>query len=158
MASEQTIVSQLSQTAERGVRPERAQAALAEVPGLPETLAALEQQLSDATLDAEARLQAAARHLVSAGGKRIRPMVTLLACGANGGAMKAAIPYAVAAELTHSATLLHDDVIDDGPVRRDLLVEAWLPLRPLTAAPAKVARLAAPLVRAVLAAWREAAA
>ena len=118
MASEQTIVSQLGQTAERGVRPERAQAALAEVPSLPETLAALEQQLTDATQDAEARLQAAARHLVSAGGKRIRPMVTLLACGANGGDMKAAIPYAVAAELTHSATLLHDDVIDDGPMRR----------------------------------------
>jgi octaprenyl-diphosphate synthase len=118
MASEQTIVSQLSQTAERGVRPERAQAALAEVPTLPETLAELERQLTEATGDAEARLQAAARHLVSAGGKRIRPMVSLLACGANGGDMKAAIPYAVAAELTHSATLLHDDVIDDGPMRR----------------------------------------
>jgi len=118
MASEQTILSQLSASAERGVRPERAQAALADVPALPETLAALEQQLVEATEDAEARLQAAARHLVAAGGKRIRPMVTLLACGANGGDMKAAVPYAVAAELTHSATLLHDDVIDDGPVRR----------------------------------------
>jgi octaprenyl-diphosphate synthase len=118
MASEQTILSQLSASAERGVRPERAQAALADVPALPETLAALEQQLVEATEDAEARLQAAARHLVAAGGKRIRPMVTLLACGANGGDMTAAVPYAVAAELTHSATLLHDDVIDDGPMRR----------------------------------------
>jgi len=118
MASEQSILSQLSATAERGVRPERAQAALAEVPALPETLAALEQELTLATGDAEARLQAAARHLVGAGGKRIRPLVTLLACGANGGELSAAIPYAVAAELTHSATLLHDDVIDDGPLRR----------------------------------------
>jgi octaprenyl-diphosphate synthase len=118
MASEQTILSQLGQSAERGVRPERAQAALAEVPRLPETLATLERDLVAATEDAEARLQAAARHLVGAGGKRIRPMVTLLACGANGGELAAAIPYAVAAELTHSATLLHDDVIDDGPVRR----------------------------------------
>jgi octaprenyl-diphosphate synthase len=45
-------------------------------------------------------------------------MVTLLACGACGGEMRSAVPYAVAAELTHSATLLHDDVIDDGPIRR----------------------------------------
>ncbi|HSN93147.1 MAG TPA: polyprenyl synthetase family protein [Anaeromyxobacteraceae bacterium] len=118
MASEQGILSQLDASADRGVRPERARAALAEVPALPESLAALERQLSQATADAEERLQAAARHLVSAGGKRIRPTITLLACGACGGEMTRAVPFAVAAELTHSATLLHDDVIDDGPVRR----------------------------------------
>jgi len=118
MGSEQVILSQLDASANRGVRPERAQAALAEVPTLPETLAALEVQLREATADAEERLRAAARHLVGAGGKRIRPMVTLLACGSCGGEMAAAVPFAVAAELTHSATLLHDDVIDDGPVRR----------------------------------------
>jgi octaprenyl-diphosphate synthase len=118
MGSEQAILSQLDESARRGVRPERAQAALADVPRLGESLAALEQQLTLATEDAEERLRAAARHLVSAGGKRIRPTVTLLACGACGGDMAAAVPYAVAAELTHSATLLHDDVIDDGPLRR----------------------------------------
>jgi octaprenyl-diphosphate synthase len=112
------ILSQLDATAERGVRPERAKAALADVPALPETLLALEEHLTRATDDAEEKLQGAARHLVSAGGKRIRPMVTLLSCGACGGPMRAAVPFAVAAELTHSATLLHDDVIDDGPVRR----------------------------------------
>jgi octaprenyl-diphosphate synthase len=118
MASDRETVRQLEATAERGVRPERAQAALAGVPELFETLGALEQELTHATRDAEARLQSAARHLVSAGGKRIRPMVSLLACGACGGDMKRAVPYAVAAELTHSATLLHDDVIDDSPTRR----------------------------------------
>jgi octaprenyl-diphosphate synthase len=118
MAKEQAILSQLDASAQRGVRPERAQAALADVPALPETLLALEGELTRATEDAEEKLRAAARHLVSAGGKRIRPMVTLLSCGACGGDMKAAVPYAVAAELTHSATLLHDDVIDDGPLRR----------------------------------------
>jgi octaprenyl-diphosphate synthase len=118
MATEQGILSQLDASADRGVRPERARAALADVPALPESLAELERQLTEATADAEERLQAAARHLVSAGGKRIRPTLTLLACGACGGEMARAVPFAVAAELTHSATLLHDDVIDDGPVRR----------------------------------------
>lgn len=118
MAKDQAILAQLDATAERGVRPERARAALADVPALPESLLALEEQLTRATDDAEEKLRAAARHLVSAGGKRIRPMVTLLACGACGGEMRRAVPFAVAAELTHSATLLHDDVIDDGPVRR----------------------------------------
>jgi len=115
---EHVVLSQLEESARRGVRPERAQAALADVPALMETLSSLEVELTRATEDAEAKLKAAARHLVSAGGKRIRPMVTLLSCGACGGQMSAAVPYAVAAELTHSATLLHDDVIDDGPVRR----------------------------------------
>jgi octaprenyl-diphosphate synthase len=118
MASDRETVQQLEATAQKGVRPGRAQAALAGVPDLFETLGALEQDLTHATRDAEARLQAAARHLVSAGGKRIRPMVSLLSCGACGAEMKRAVPYAVAAELTHSATLLHDDVIDDSPTRR----------------------------------------
>jgi len=118
MANDEVILAQLGAAAPRGLRPEKAQAALAQVPRLPEELAELERQLGAATHDAERTLQAAARHLVSAGGKRIRPLVTLLSCGACGGDMSAAAPFGVAAELTHSATLLHDDVIDDGPVRR----------------------------------------
>jgi octaprenyl-diphosphate synthase len=118
MAKDQAILQQLDESALRGVRPEKAQAALAQVPRLFEELGALEGELARATADAEATLQAAARHLVAAGGKRIRPTVTLLSCGALGGEMSAAVPFAVAAELTHSATLLHDDVIDDGPLRR----------------------------------------
>ncbi len=118
MVKDQVILAQLDATAERGVRPERAKAALADVPALSENLFALEEQLTRATHDAEDKLKGAARHLVSAGGKRIRPMVTLLSCGACSGDMRSAVPFAVAAELTHSATLLHDDVIDDGPMRR----------------------------------------
>jgi octaprenyl-diphosphate synthase len=156
MGSEQAVLTQLDESARRGVRPERAQAALAEVPRLAETLAALEQQLTSATEDAEERLRAAARHLVGAGGKRIRPTVTLLACGACGGDMAAAVPYAVAAELTHSATLLHDDVIDDGPLRRgqpasrviwgnavSVLSGDWLLTRALEVVSAEPARSAA---------------
>jgi octaprenyl-diphosphate synthase len=156
MAKEQAILSQLDTSAKRGVRPERAQAALADVPALPESLFELETQLTRATDDAEEKLKAAARHLVSAGGKRIRPMVTLLAAGACGGEMRAAVPYAVAAELTHSATLLHDDVIDDGPVRRgqpasrviwgnavSVLSGDWLLTRALEIVAAEPARSAA---------------
>jgi octaprenyl-diphosphate synthase len=156
MSREQAILQQLDASAERGVRPERARAALADVPRLPESLMELEQQLTRATEDAEAKLQAAARHLVGAGGKRIRPMVTLLSCGACAGDMRAAVPYAVAAELTHSATLLHDDVIDDGPVRRgqpasrviwgnavSVLSGDWLLTRALEIVSAEPARSAA---------------
>src|SRR5512142_2977400 len=118
MASEQVILSQLDESSKRGVRPDRARSALAGVAELEQTLRALEAELEAATGDAGEKLQAAARHLVAAGGKRVRPTVTLLAAGACGGALAAAVPYATAAELTHSATLLHDDVIDDGPERR----------------------------------------
>src|SRR5512136_2633313 len=155
MASEKVVREQLEDAAPRGARPEKAQAALAQVPRLFEDLAALEGQLTRATADAEATLQAAARHLVAAGGKRIRPTVTLLSCGALGGEMSAAVPFSVAAELTHSATLLHDDVIDDGPLRRgqpasrviwgntvSVLAGDWLLTRSLeiTAAHASAAR------------------
>jgi octaprenyl-diphosphate synthase len=118
VSKDNVIREQLADAAAHGARPEKAQAALARVPRLPEELAALEAELTRATDDAEATLRSAARHLVSAGGKRIRPMVALLSCGACGGEMSAAVPFGVAAELTHSATLLHDDVIDDGPIRR----------------------------------------
>jgi octaprenyl-diphosphate synthase len=157
MAKEEAVIlSQLDASAKRGDRPERAQAALADVPTLPESLLELERQLTEATRDAEEKLKAAARHLVGAGGKRIRPMVTLLACGACGGEMRSAVPFAVAAELTHSATLLHDDVIDDGPVRRgqpasrvlwgnavSVLSGDWLLTRALEIVSAEPARSAA---------------
>ncbi|MFL5264965.1 MAG: polyprenyl synthetase family protein [Anaeromyxobacteraceae bacterium] len=118
MSREQAVLSQLDASAVRGDRPEKAQAALQEVPNLAAELALLEAELTRATEDAEETLRAAARHLVGSGGKRIRPTVTLLACGACGGELASSVPFACAAELTHSATLLHDDVIDDGPTRR----------------------------------------
>jgi len=60
-----------------------------------------------------------ADHLIGAGGKRVRPMVTLLAFRACGGTKTAdAVDVAVALELIHSASLLHDDIIDGNDVRR----------------------------------------
>jgi octaprenyl-diphosphate synthase len=53
-----------------------------------------------------------------AGGKRVRPLSTLLVTKACGGDVSRAIPLAAAVELIHSATLLHDDVLDEGEERR----------------------------------------
>ena len=58
-------------------------------------------------------------HLISSGGKRIRPILLILAdrlCGST--TNKSQINLAAAVELIHSATLLHDDVVDKSEVRR----------------------------------------
>ncbi|HYP87627.1 MAG TPA: polyprenyl synthetase family protein [Polyangiaceae bacterium] len=60
----------------------------------------------------------AARHLVSRGGKRVRPIALLLSAACFGGIDQQARELAVVSELVHSATLLHDDVIDEGMERR----------------------------------------
>jgi octaprenyl-diphosphate synthase len=59
-----------------------------------------------------------AQHLLDAGGKRIRPLGLLLACACFGPIGPRARELGAAAELVHMATLLHDDVIDDGDERR----------------------------------------
>jgi octaprenyl-diphosphate synthase len=91
---------------------------LAEVGALlGETLSALETAVVRATAGPEP-LDRAAQNLVTAGGKRVRPMTTLLTAAACGADPARALPFATAAELVHSATLLHDDVIDEGEERR----------------------------------------
>lgn len=60
----------------------------------------------------------ASRHIVLAGGKRLRPFLTLKACEAVGGNPEDAIPFAAAFEILHNFTLIHDDVMDNDPVRR----------------------------------------
>lgn len=60
----------------------------------------------------------AARHLVARGGKRVRPTAVLLSAACIGQIPGAARELAVVVELVHTATLLHDDVIDEGRLRR----------------------------------------
>src|SRR5580704_15142184 len=58
-----------------------------------------------------------AEHLISAGGKRLRPLLTVGAARLAGGKGDAALKLA-AVEFIHTATLLHDDVVDSSQLRR----------------------------------------
>ena len=62
----------------------------------------------------------AARHLPMAGGKRLRPCISMLSCEAVSGDAKQVMPFAVALELIHSFTLVHDDIMDKSHLRRNL--------------------------------------
>ncbi len=62
----------------------------------------------------------AMRHLLDAGGKRLRPSALLLAAEAVGGKPENVIPAAVAIELVHNFTLIHDDIMDEADLRRGL--------------------------------------
>jgi heptaprenyl diphosphate synthase len=81
-------------------------------------LASVEARLQDVVGSAHPLLDVAARHLVNAGGKRVRPMLTLLASHLGDPSTPAVIDAAVVVELTHLATLYHDDVMDEALVRR----------------------------------------
>ncbi len=59
-----------------------------------------------------------ARYLIEAGGKRLRPMLTVAAAQLFGQATGAEVNYAAAVEFMHNATLLHDDVVDESDLRR----------------------------------------
>lgn len=57
-------------------------------------------------------------YALEAGGKRLRPLLTLMAATAYGTSPEKAMPAALAIELFHNFTLLHDDVMDNSPTRR----------------------------------------
>lgn len=78
----------------------------------------VEARLIEATTHADPVARNAARHLVDAGGKRIRPVLVLLAAQLGNPNQKDVIDSAVVAEITHLATLYHDDVMDEAPTRR----------------------------------------
>lgn len=95
----------------------------------PEELSALEEELFVGLAAIEDRLREeirsdyeladiTARHLVEAGGKRFRPLLVLLASHFGDPKSEGVVPSAVVVELTHLATLYHDDVMDEAEVRR----------------------------------------
>lgn len=63
-------------------------------------------------------IQEIARHIISSGGKRLRPLLTLLSTHLFGYQGNDHIPSAAVIEFIHTATLLHDDVVDDSSLRR----------------------------------------
>ena len=58
------------------------------------------------------------RYMLSLGGKRMRPVLTLMACDAFNGDVERAISPALGLEVFHNFTLLHDDIMDNAPLRR----------------------------------------
>ena len=97
--------------------------------GIPDLSPALEADLAKRMVEVEAllRLQIegkyplvieTSRHLVEAGGKRLRPLLTLITSHYGDPSTHGVIEAAVVCELTHVATLYHDDVMDEAPLRR----------------------------------------
>jgi geranylgeranyl pyrophosphate synthase len=81
-------------------------------------LALVEKSLGQAAQAEEALLAEASRHLIEAGGKRFRATLVLLAAQFGDPHDERVVPAAVAIELTHLATLYHDDVMDEAAIRR----------------------------------------
>jgi octaprenyl-diphosphate synthase len=67
-----------------------------------------------------------ANHLISSGGKRLRPMLTLAMASLTGYSGDGHIKLAAAVEFMHTATLLHDDVVDESEMRRGQLAARML--------------------------------
>ncbi|MCO6004426.1 polyprenyl synthetase family protein [Actinoallomurus purpureus] len=83
-----------------------------------ERLVVVEEALRDAVKSDHPLITNASRHLTDAGGKRFRPMLVLLAAQFGDPSASGVVPAAVVVELTHLATLYHDDVMDEAVMRR----------------------------------------
>jgi heptaprenyl diphosphate synthase len=83
-----------------------------------EDLAVVEAALRDTSFGGDEMFADVSRHMMQAGGKRFRAMLVLLAARFGDFRDKRIVPAAVAIELTHLATLFHDDVMDEAAIRR----------------------------------------
>jgi octaprenyl-diphosphate synthase len=110
-------VSQFNDAPER--RPTYGSASAAALELITDDLALVEEKMTRLLLSREPLLSEVALHLIQGGGKRVRPAVALLVFKACGGqSVTDMVDVAIALELIHSATLLHDDIIDGGETRR----------------------------------------
>ncbi len=117
MVSRTPLLGSLEEVA-RARGAESIEARIAELRAfLEEDLAGIEEGLGALELK-ETPLHRSAGHLLGSGGKRLRPLCVALASRVGSGFSEAAKDLAIAAELVHSATLLHDDVVDLGDKRR----------------------------------------
>jgi heptaprenyl diphosphate synthase len=85
---------------------------------LAEDLAVVEAALKDTSFGGDEMFAEVSQHMMQAGGKRFRAMLVLLAARFGDCRDKRIMPAAVAIELTHLATLFHDDVMDEASMRR----------------------------------------
>lgn len=81
-------------------------------------LRVVEDRLLQAVSHVDELVHEVARHLVVAGGKRVRPVLTLMTSHLGDPCRPEVVTAAVAVELTHLASLYHDDVMDSAPLRR----------------------------------------
>jgi heptaprenyl diphosphate synthase len=86
--------------------------------GLQDRLARVESRLTEAVKSDYPFVTQTSAHLVEAGGKRFRPLMTLLCAGFGDPDRDQVYDAATVVELTHLATLYHDDVMDEAPMRR----------------------------------------
>lgn len=87
----------------------------------PECLEIINKEIDQLTFEKEkpAELYEPIRYILGLGGKRIRPALVLMACNLYNDSVEDAIAPALAIEIFHNFTLIHDDIMDNAPLRRN---------------------------------------
>ena len=87
----------------------------------PECLEIINKEIDRLTFEKEkpAELYEPVRYILGLGGKRIRPALMLMACNLYNDSVEDAIAPAMAIEIFHNFTLIHDDIMDNAPLRRN---------------------------------------
>ncbi|MBP6177869.1 MAG: polyprenyl synthetase family protein [Anaerolineales bacterium] len=94
-----------------------------------EEIKLVEERMRRQADDTHPDLRAALDHLLAAGGKRVRPTVSMLVGNVLGAPLERLVTFSAAVELLHTATLVHDDLIDGALLRRGMatLNARWAP-------------------------------